>query len=103
MATQYGKLYADFVAGTKANRLCVDAMAAKGQTFRGEVAAYVAAKKIEYAEAKDSLAIVNKAVATMWEARYDRQKTKLYPKDAKWTAAFDGNCEKVLQVLRPVG
>ncbi|MEN6459685.1 MAG: methyl-accepting chemotaxis protein, partial [Thermoguttaceae bacterium] len=74
IVTQYGKLYDEGVAALKSNKAGEAAMNEKGGLVNDEATAYLASKKAEYLEAKESLAIVNRIAALAWETRWARQK-----------------------------
>jgi len=92
LATQYGKLYDEGVAALKNNQAGEATMDEKGTLVANEAAAYMAAKKAEYLEAKNALAIVNRIESLAWQTRYARQKLKAEKND-KHLATIDKNCQ----------
>ncbi|MHB8900741.1 MAG: MCP four helix bundle domain-containing protein, partial [Thermoguttaceae bacterium] len=69
LATQFGESYEQGVAALKANKSGEETMDAKGTLVGSEATAYMAAKKAEYMQAKNALAIVNRINATAYNAR----------------------------------
>ncbi len=91
LALQFGKFYDQGVAALKDNKAGEETMDAKGALVGSEAAAYMAAKKAEYLESKNALAIVNRIESLAWQTRYARQKL-LVEKDPKQLEAIERNC-----------
>jgi hypothetical protein len=68
------KLYDEGVAALKANDVFLKLMVEKGVLVQNEAGAYREAKKLEYQEAMNALAIVNKIDALAWQTRYVHRK-----------------------------
>ena len=69
LAAQFGKLYDEGVAALKNNKTGEETMDLKGNLVGNEAIAYMAAKKAEYLESKDALAIVTRIESRVWEMR----------------------------------
>jgi len=82
LAAKFGKQFDEGVEAIKANELATEQMALRGNAVQKVTEAYMNAKKAEYLEAKDSLAIANRIQALTWQMRYARQKAK-YDKSKK--------------------
>ena len=87
LAAQFGKLFDEAVAALKQNKAASDLATAKGRAVAGEADAYMAAKKTEYLEAKDALAIANELVPLIWELRYHRLSVFAQRSDKELAAA----------------
>ena len=95
ISTDYGKLYDDGVAAFKSNGAGATLMQDKGQLVSDEARGYLAAKKAEYLEAKDALAIVNDINANALDTRMNEKAYMIY-KDAKYFKAIETNIGELL-------
>jgi methyl-accepting chemotaxis protein len=95
LATQFGKSYDDGVAALKAGEAAAKLMGEKGQAVQNEADAYLAAKKTEYMEAKDALAIVNSINAEAFKTRLFAWKY-MTTKDAKDVEVVDKSVADLL-------
>ena len=106
MATQFSKLFEDTVGATTAGETASAMMAEKGAAVQSEAEEYLAAKKVEYLEAKDALAIANKIESLAWQTRYLHRQLEA-GSDSKDLDAVVANCQNLtgcydqLEKLRP--
>jgi methyl-accepting chemotaxis protein len=96
LAAQYGKFYDEGVAAVKAGAAANKVMAEKGAAVQNEANAYMAAKKVEYMEAKNALAIVSQIDSLAWKMRFTRQKLKT-GKDDKQLESLTSTVAELLQ------
>ena len=96
LAAQYGKFYDEGVAAVKAGAAANKVMAEKGAAVQNEANAYMAAKKVEYMEAKNALAIVSQIDSLAWKMRFTRQKLKT-EKDDKQLESLTSTVAELLQ------
>ena len=87
LATQFGKQFDESVAAINANEVASQQMDENGHVAQAQADAYIAAKKAEYLEAKDALAIANRVTTLVWELRYHRLSVFAQKSDEALTAA----------------
>jgi methyl-accepting chemotaxis protein/CHASE3 domain sensor protein len=106
VAGQFTKFYEEAVAAIKANDVASRVMGEKGVAVQDEAKGYMTAKKAEYLEAKESLAIVNEINALSWETRYDHRAMEA-EHDRKHLDSIVKNCQTLtgcydqLEKMRP--
>ena len=83
------------MAALKNNKTGEETMEVKGTLVGNEAGAYMAAKKAEYLQAKDALAIVNRIEALAWQTRWARMKLKC-EKDDKCLDTVVKNCRTLM-------
>ena len=102
-ATQeYYEAAKKWVETEKTTAAATTTMQDKGQTVSTQARDYLIAKKTEYMEAKNALAIVSRIDSLAWKARYARQKTE--DREGRQVAGIDEQGHSDASgLLRPTG
>ena len=96
IVTQWADLYEKGVAAIQSNATGENTMNARGQLVGDEASGYMGAKKNEYMEAKNALAIVNNINALALETRMNEKGYMLY-KEQKYFDVISKNIADLLQ------
>ncbi len=96
VVTQYGQLFEQGVQVLKSNKDAETAMNTRGEAVGGEADAYMAAKKTQYLEDKNALAIVNTINALALETRMNEKGYMLY-KEQKYFDVLAAGIAKLLK------
>ena len=96
IVTEYGKLYGQAVTALQQNQVAERLMDEKGDVVDQEAGEFMQAKKVDYIEAKNALAVVNNINAQVLDTRF-QEKSYMLDHDQQHVATIERNVKSILQ------